>query len=71
MALALAGCLATVALGYTLIGSQLAEPNRQLERDLPIIHNLDMYRTAGDLEFITELRDAGLFSEEGDTDAAP
>lgn len=38
-------------------------PNRQLLEDLPVIDNVDVYLKAQTPEFLTELRDSGLFDQ--------
>ena len=38
-------------------------PNRELIENLPIIDNVDVYLKAESIEFLTQLRDTGLFDE--------
>jgi anti-sigma factor RsiW len=50
--------------GFLLIGGIYGQPNERLLRDLPVIENVELYRQAGDLDFLHKLQDEGLFVEE-------
>ena len=41
-----------------------AGPNEKLLRDLPVIEDMELYRQAGDVDFLRKLHDEGLFPEE-------
>jgi anti-sigma factor RsiW len=66
LAFACAG--AAAATGFWLTFFQLAEPNRQVVRDLPILQHLDAYQSAGSVGFLRELEKEGLFGKD-ETDA--
>jgi hypothetical protein len=55
--------LLAAGIGYLLFSALLQSPNRRLVRDLPLVAELDVYRHAGDIDFVEKLRDTGLFSE--------
>lgn len=61
-------CLAVASLGIGYWGTYeyLQAPNRQLQQDLPVIQHYDEYRTADSVDFLKQLREAGLFQEELD-----
>jgi anti-sigma-K factor RskA len=61
-----ASLVAAALLSYLGWSAWLARPNRQLLRDLPVIEAVELYRVADDVEFLRQLRDAGLFDEEDD-----
>lgn len=46
--------------------SWLGRHDRQLVEDLPVIENVDMYRTIDDIDFLLSLDQEGLFSDEVD-----
>ena len=50
--------------GFLLIAGVYGRPNERLLRDLPVIENVELYRQAGDLDFLHKLQDEGLFVEE-------
>ena len=50
-------------LGFQLTRSWIPNPNDALLEDLPVIENLDQYRDAGDVEFLRQLKQAGLFDD--------
>ena len=53
-----------ILLGWFLGDWYFGQAQRQLLRDLPVIHHFDEYRLTEDLEFLKQLQDAGLFDEE-------
>ena len=53
-----------IFLGWFIGDWYFGREQRQLLRDLPVIHQLDEYRLTEDLEFLKQLQDAGLFDEE-------
>jgi anti-sigma factor RsiW len=53
------------AAGFLWMRSQLAEPNRRLVDDLPILQQLDAYQNAESIQFLQMLDREGLFKEEG------
>jgi anti-sigma factor RsiW len=53
-----------ILLGWFLGDWYFGQAERQLLRDLPVIHQFDEYRLTEDLEFLKQLQDAGLFAEE-------
>jgi anti-sigma factor RsiW len=53
-----------ILLGWFLGDWYFGRAQRQLLRDLPVIHQFDEYRLTEDLEFLKQLQDAGLFDEE-------
>lgn len=55
-----------VAGGYWMGTRQLAAPNEQLIRDLPILEHLDAYQNAGSIEFLRTLQREELFEDGGD-----
>jgi anti-sigma factor RsiW len=67
---ALAGCslLAAVGLGYAIVANLMAQPNRQLVQDLPVIENVELYRVADSVDFLHELTEADLFGDEVEND---
>jgi anti-sigma factor RsiW len=67
---ALAGCSVLVAagVGYAVMASLLAQPNRQLVDDLPVIENVELYRVADSVEFLRDLTEADLFGDEVEED---
>ena len=64
--LAAAAAIALVAagVGYAVSRWQWPDPNEQLARDMPVLENLDEYRQIENIEFLRELHDQGLFSDE-------
>ncbi len=60
--------IAALVAGYSVVGSVLDSPNRQLVEDLRVIENIDAYRAADDIDFLRALEREGLFT--GDLDAA-
>lgn len=56
--------VAAVSLGYVVGGRWLTDPNHQLILDLPVIERLDAYRQAGDIEFLRQLHQQGLFVDD-------
>jgi len=55
-------------LGFVLMSSLLARPNRKLVDDLPVIENLDAYRNAESIDFLRNLEREGLFLVEVEDD---
>lgn len=55
-----------VLLGFVLVRQRLGAPERRFLADLPVIEHVDLYLNADDVEFLKQLRRAGLF----DTDAS-
>lgn len=51
-------CLA----GFLGINQFWPHPNEQLLQDLPVVENLEAYRQVGEIEFLRQLREAGLFT---------
>lgn len=56
--------IVAISAGYYLAQRQLSAPNRQLQQDLPIIEEIDLYRVSDSLEFLEKLDEEGLFHEE-------
>lgn len=50
--------------GFLTVTKVLSKPDKQFEKDLPVIANVDKYLHADSLEFIRDLERTGLFSEE-------
>ena len=50
-------------LGFQLTRHWIPNPNETLLEDLPVIQNLDQYRDAGDIEFLKQLKQSGLFDD--------
>jgi anti-sigma factor RsiW len=50
--------------GFFLVSGIYGRPNERLLRDLPVIENVELYRQAGDLDFLHKLLDENLFVEE-------
>ena len=66
----LGGMLLVAALvGYSVIASIAARPNRRLRADLPVIEGIDIYRNIDSVELLRRLDEKGLFDEEGDADS--
>lgn len=60
-----AGLLAAAGLaGFALFRLAWPDANRQLLEDLPVLEHLEAYRQTPDLEFLRQLRDKKLVSEE-------
>jgi anti-sigma factor RsiW len=57
-----------IILGWLLGDWYFGRAQRQLLRDLPVIHQFDEYRLTEDLKFLKQLQDAGLFDEEPNID---
>jgi|TARA_B110000881_G_scaffold215026_1_gene228398 hypothetical protein len=53
-----------ILLGWFIGDGYFGRAQRQLLRDLPVIHQFDEYRLTEDLEFLKQLQAAGLFNEE-------
>ncbi len=49
---------------YFGVSAWLNRPNDQLLSDLPVIEDIELYRVADSVEFLTQLQEAGVFSEE-------
>lgn len=49
--------------GFTLSSRYYSRENRQLVEDLPILQELDSYRSAGSIDFLRALYEEGLFQE--------
>ena len=64
----IAGSILACTLGFFMMSSFLAAPNRQLLDDLPIIENLDALRNAESVEFLKTLEQEGLFVAEVEDD---
>ena len=59
------GATATaVAAGYLWVSSWLAQPNRKLAEDLPIIERVELYQVADSVEFLRALDNENLFADE-------
>ncbi len=61
---AAAAVLAAALAGFGVVNWTHPNPNQQLLGDLPVIENVELYRQAGDIEFLHRLNDEGLFPEE-------
>lgn len=57
----LASCTLACVVGYQIMFAMLNSTNRQLEQDLPVIENMDAYRSAESVDFLRRLADEGLF----------
>lgn len=66
---AVGGAIAATAISYWVVSSWLARPHEQLLRDLPVIEDVELYRVADSVEFLRQLREAGLFEQEEMDDA--
>ena len=55
-----------VAAGFLLVGIPLVQQRRANLRDVPVIHNMDLYLHAESVEFLRMLRDEGVFAEVDD-----
>jgi anti-sigma factor RsiW len=66
----IAGGSAVVAagLGYVIVLSILAQPNRQLVNDLPVIENVELYRVVDSVDFLRDLAKEDLFGDEVEND---
>ncbi|HZN32790.1 MAG TPA: hypothetical protein VFB80_03195 [Pirellulaceae bacterium] len=62
-----AAVLALTGVTYGVIQNRLAQPNRELVRNLPLIERVDDYRNIDSLEFVKELEKANLFAAEVDS----
>ncbi|MFV1964863.1 MAG: anti-sigma factor [Pirellulaceae bacterium] len=62
------GAVLACALGFFVMSSFLAAPNRQLVEDLPVIENLDAFRSAQSVDFLRALKREGLFVAEVEDD---
>jgi anti-sigma factor RsiW len=63
----LTGGIATAAaISFFVTSAFLARPNERLLKDLPVIENVDLYRVADSIEFLQQLEEEQLFSEEVD-----
>ena len=71
LAAAAAIALVAAAGGYAASRWQWPDPNEQLARDMPVLENLDEYRQIENIEFLRELHDEGLFSDEVSRDETP
>ena len=55
--------VAAVATGFLLAAIPLIQRRRANLRDVPVIHNMDLYLHAESVEFLRLLRDEGVFAE--------
>jgi anti-sigma factor RsiW len=62
------GALVAAGLGYVIVSSILAQPNRQLVDDLPVIENVELYRVADSVDFLRDLAKEDLFGDEVEND---
>lgn len=60
------GTLLAALVGYLAVSSYLSRPNAALQRDLPVIENMDLYEVADSVDFLRQLEATGLFAEESD-----
>ncbi|NLX54451.1 MAG: hypothetical protein GXY58_05000 [Planctomycetaceae bacterium] len=60
------GPLLAALVGYLAVSSYLDRPNAALQRDLPVIENMDLYEVADSIDFLRQLEATGLFAEESD-----
>ena len=61
------GALATVAaaaIGFVVVTAALPNQNDSLVRDLPLLMDLDLYRVAGEVDFLKKLQTAGFFTDD-------
>jgi len=58
-----AGLIGAAAAGFLLVALIQTHPDRQLAEDLPVLEHYETYRAVDDVEFLRELREAGLFTE--------
>ena len=60
------GAAALVAglVGFYAVAKVWTDPNQELLRDLPVIEHLEVYRQAGDFDFVRRLNDEGLFTDD-------
>jgi anti-sigma factor RsiW len=56
----------SAAAGFFVVQYQLASPERQLLKDLPVIERVDQFRSVESLDFLEKLREEGLFAGEGE-----
>ena len=56
------GALVVAVIGYIIVSTMMAIPDRELLCALPVLANLDYYRQAGSMEFLRQLDREGLFS---------
>jgi anti-sigma factor RsiW len=59
----IAAILVSGWLGLQITRSWIPNANEALLRDLPVIENLDQYQEAGDIEFLKQLKQTGLFDD--------
>jgi hypothetical protein len=55
-----------IAVGFGVVQYQITRPQRELVRDLPVIENVDEYRTVESMDFLQRLQKEGLFASEVD-----
>lgn len=60
--------LAGTGITYFTIKNRLAQPNRDLVRDLPLIERVDDYRNIDSLDFVKQLERENLFAAEVNDD---
>jgi hypothetical protein len=66
MWVAAAAGLFTAGLLGTLLGAAAwPDPDAPLLRDLPVVRHVELYQQAGDVEFLRQLRQRGLFVNDG------
>jgi anti-sigma factor RsiW len=63
---AVGGFVATALVSYWMIAAYLSRPNEQLARDLPLIENVELYRSIDSIDYLRMLEESGLFEEEVD-----
>jgi len=64
----LAGGVLAASILVGFFGSRIMwpDPNGQIERDLPVVTNLDLYSQVDDIAFLRLLHERNVFAEEGD-----
>ncbi|HEX4000734.1 MAG TPA: hypothetical protein VHX65_19455 [Pirellulales bacterium] len=56
--------LAACAAGFFILVHLRHDPNEELLRDLPVIQNQELYKEAGNIDFLRKMDKDGLFPEE-------
>ncbi len=62
----IAAVAAAIVIGFFATKLVWSNPNDELLRDLPVIENVDLYRQAGDIDFVRQLGDENQFSDEAE-----
>lgn len=60
-----AAVLVAAGIGFLSVRVTSVDPDEELIRDLAVLENLELYRDTGDVEFLQELDQSGLFGQEG------